>query len=177
MRRTNALFPRGLRPSVPWPRSLGTPPWGAKRELEFGASRVGTRYEVEVLRPDDADTLRGGYDRLVQVVADGQPGLLYVGTPTLPRHVVLVLPGDGDRTLDVYDPATGRVSHLRRDAFVGHRGGRARGVGAGVAGSASPVGTCRGWRCSPPACGPPRARPMPPTSTPPPPDAPGRNLC
>lgn len=125
MRRTNALFPRGLRPSVPWPRSLGTPPWGAKRELEFGASRVGTRYEVEVLRPDDADTLRGGYDRLVQVVADGQPGLLYVGTPTLPRHVVLVLPGDGDRTLDVYDPATGRVSHLRRDAFVGHRLGLA----------------------------------------------------
>ncbi|MFN8044893.1 MAG: hypothetical protein U0Q08_02390 [Dermatophilaceae bacterium] len=121
MRRTNALFPRGLRPSLPWPHALGTPPWGAKRELEFGASRSGTRYRVEVLRPDDADTLREGYDRLVDVVAEGEPGLLYVGTDLLPRHVVLVLPGDGDRTLDVYDPDSGRVSHLRRDAFVEHR--------------------------------------------------------
>jgi hypothetical protein len=35
--------------------------------------------------------------------------------------VVLVLPGDGDRNLDVYDPATGRVDHLRRDAVVERR--------------------------------------------------------
>ena len=35
-----------------------------------------------------------------------------------PRHIVLVLPGDGDRMLDVYDPGSGRVSHLRRDVVV-----------------------------------------------------------
>ena len=57
----------------------------------------------------------------VDVVADGEPGLLYVGNEILPRHVVLVLPGDGDRTLDVYDPFSGRVTHLRRDDFVDHR--------------------------------------------------------
>lgn len=119
MRRTNALFPAGARPNLPWPRALGTPPWGAKRELEYGAARLGTLYAVELLRPDAARELRRGYDRLVDVVAEGEPGLLYIGNAVLPRHVVLILPGDGDRTLDVYDPATGRVGHLRRDAFVG----------------------------------------------------------
>ena len=44
--------------------------------------------------------------------------MLYVGNAVAPRHVVLVLPGDGDRMLDVYDPGTGRVSHLRRDVVV-----------------------------------------------------------
>lgn len=119
--RTNALFPAGVLPQVPWPRRLGTPPWGARLELERGAARWGTRYEIEVLRPDDQDGLRTSYDRLVDVVAQGEPGLLYVGNATLPRHVVLILPGDGDRTLDVYDPGSGRVGHLRRDALLGHR--------------------------------------------------------
>ena len=38
MRRTNGLWGAGGRPNVPWPRALGTPPWGAKRELEHGAA-------------------------------------------------------------------------------------------------------------------------------------------
>mgnify|MGYP003617256336 FL=1 len=50
-RRTNGLFPAGLHLNVPWPRALGTPPWGAKRELERGAARRGTGCTVEVLRP------------------------------------------------------------------------------------------------------------------------------
>lgn len=58
------------------------------------------------------------FDTLVDVVAEGEPGLLYVGNTVAPRHVVLVLPGDGDRMLDVYDPGSGRVNHLRRDAVV-----------------------------------------------------------
>ena len=118
---TNGLFPGERRPQLPWPRRLGTPPWGARRELERGAARRGTQYEIELLRPDDADALRVSYDRLVDVVAEGEPGLLYVGNDTLPRHVVLILPGDGDRTLDVYDPGSGRVGPLRRDDLVGHR--------------------------------------------------------
>ena len=40
-------------------------------------------------------------------MAEGEPALLYIGNGVSPRHVVLVLPGDGDRMLDVYDPATG----------------------------------------------------------------------
>ena len=61
------------------------------------------------------------FDTLVDVVAEGEPALLYVGNALSPRHVVLVLPGDGDRMLDVYDPATGRVDHLRRDTVVQRR--------------------------------------------------------
>ncbi len=121
MARTNALSLRGGRLNPPWPHRLGTPPWGARAELELGASRLGTRYSVEVLRPDSTRSLRSGYDRLVDVVADGEPGLLYVGNALLPRHVVLILPGDGDRIVDVYDPATGRVRVLRRDEVVQRR--------------------------------------------------------
>ena len=74
-----------------------------------------------MLRTADEAQLVTAFDGLVDVVADGEPALLYVGNALLPRHVVLVLPGDGDRTLDVYDPATGRVDHLRRDTVVQRR--------------------------------------------------------
>ncbi|MGG5260887.1 hypothetical protein [Phycicoccus avicenniae] len=121
MRRTNGLFAGARRLNGPWPRALGTPPWGAKHELEFGASRLGTRYTVDVLRGADEYGLVERFDTLVRVVAEGEPALLYVGNAVLPRHVVLVLPGDGDRMLDVYDPGTGRVDHLRRDTVVQHR--------------------------------------------------------
>ena len=118
MQRTNSLLPGGRRLNVPWPRRFGTPPWGARRELEYGAARRGTLYTVDVLRPDSRSDLIGSFDTLVDVVAEGEPALLYVGNAAMPRHVVLVLPGDGDRMLDVYDPGSGRVSHLRRDAVV-----------------------------------------------------------
>ena len=121
MRRTNSIFAPGQAPILPWPRRLGTPPWGALRELERGASRRGTQYTLDVLRPDDEAELVAAFDTLVDVVAEGEPALLYVGNALLPRHVVLVLPGDGDRMLDVYDPGTGRVDHLRRDTVVQRR--------------------------------------------------------
>ncbi len=121
MDRTNRLYAGGRRLNVPWPRSLGTPPWGAKKELEFGASRRGTRYTVEVLRTDLAKRLRADHARLVEVVDDGEPALLYVGSAVLPRHVVLVLPGDGDGVLDVYDPTTGLVTLLDEESFGARR--------------------------------------------------------
>ncbi len=121
MRRTNRLSVGAGHVDPPWPRRLGTPPWGARRELELGAARAGTRYAIDLYRTDDAAALRKAFDTLLAVVADGEPGLLYVGNDLSPRHVVLVLPGDGDRQLDVYDPASGRVDHLRRDAVVERR--------------------------------------------------------
>jgi len=121
MRRTNSLFAGGRRPVLPWPRRLGTPPWGALRELEYGASRIGTLYTLDLLRSGGEDALVASFDTLVDVVAEGEPALLYVGNALSPRHVVLVLPGDGDRMLDVYDPADGRVDHLRRDTMVERR--------------------------------------------------------
>ncbi|KRE44169.1 hypothetical protein [Knoellia sp. Soil729] len=121
MRRTNGILAGPHWLDVPWPRALGTPPWGAKRELEYGAATSGTRYDVASVRHLSDAGLRAAFERLVDVVAQGEPGLLYVGSTHLPRHVVLVLPGDGDRVLDVYDPGTGRVGHLRRDTVVERR--------------------------------------------------------
>lgn len=118
MRRTNRLFSGGGRLNVPWPRSLGTPPWGARKELEFGASKRGTDYELRVVRQLSRGALRDAHARLVEVVAEGEPALLYIGNGVLPRHVTLVLPGDGDRVLDVYDPATGEVTLLDVDRFA-----------------------------------------------------------
>ena len=107
MRRTNGILAAGGRPQLPWPRQLGTPPWGALRELELGAARRGTRYVLDLLRTHSEGDLVDAFDTLLDVVAEGEPALLYVGNAVTPRHVVLVLPGDGDRMLDVYDPATG----------------------------------------------------------------------
>jgi hypothetical protein len=121
MGRTNRLYAGGRRLNLPWPRRLGTPPWGARKELEFGASRRGTTYVVDVLRPHLPRRLRADHARLRDVVADGEPALLYVGNAVLPRHVVLVLPGDGDNLLDVYDPATGMVSLLDEASFAERR--------------------------------------------------------
>jgi hypothetical protein len=121
MARTNRLWSGGGRLNIPWPRALGTPPWGAKKELEFGASRRGTEYEVGMLRTRSRRSLRSAHARLLEVVTDGEPALLYVGNRILPRHVVLVLPGDGDALLDVYDPATGSVTLLDADSFAERR--------------------------------------------------------
>jgi hypothetical protein len=121
MGRTNRLVAAGGRLNVPWPRALGTPPWGARKELEFGAARRGTDYRLEVLRPLWRRRLRRAYGRLLELVADGEPALLYVGSAALPRHVVLVLPGDGDSTLDVYDPGTGMVGSLDEGSFAARR--------------------------------------------------------
>jgi hypothetical protein len=119
MRRTNRVVGAGGRLNLPWPRALGTPPWGARKELEYGAARQGTSYEVSPLRQRGRQGLRDAHARLVEVVADGAPALLYLGSGALPRHVTLVLPGDGDRLLDVYDPATGEVTMLDEERFAG----------------------------------------------------------
>lgn len=118
LKRTNGLYAGGGRLNAPWPPALGTPPWGARKELEFGASRRGTTYEILPVRQLTRRRLRAAYSRMVDVVVDGEPALLYLGSALLPRHVVLVLPGDGERVLDVYDPATGRVSVLDQGRFA-----------------------------------------------------------
>ncbi len=118
MARTNRLIAGGRRLNLPWPRALGTPPWGARKELEFGAARKGTSYALRPVRQLTVAGLRAAHTRLVDVVAEGEPALLYIGNATLPRHVTLVLPGDGDRVLDVYDPATGEVTLLDEERFA-----------------------------------------------------------
>ncbi len=118
-RRTNSLRAGGGRLNLPWPRALGTPPWGAKSELEYGAARRGTRYDVETLRLLGPAALDAHYSRLLELVADGEPALLYVGDTRLPRHVCLIMPDRGDGDLEVYEPSAGVVRQLGRAAFVG----------------------------------------------------------
>lgn len=104
--------------NLPWPRALGTPPWGARAELELGASRRGTSYAVEFVRHDGRTGLARDFAHLTEVVAEGEPGLLYVGNVVLPRHIVLVLPGSRPGVVDVYDPGSGRVVTRRTTQFV-----------------------------------------------------------
>jgi hypothetical protein len=125
MGRTNAVVGAGGRLQLPWPRALGTPPWGARRELEAGAAAAGSRYRLRVVRFATPSTLRRTYRQLAQVVDGGRPALLYVGNALTPRHVTLVLPGDGDAVLDVYDPATGTVTALDEGRYAARRLGLA----------------------------------------------------
>ena len=118
MGRTNGVRAGSGRLNAPWPHALGTPPWGAKKELEYGASKLGTTYEVDVVREWRSTRLGPRFDHLLDVVADGEPALLYVGNAWTPRHVTLVLPEDEQRRLAVYDPGSGRVSRLERDDFT-----------------------------------------------------------
>ena len=121
--RTNGLAGPGGRLQLPWPRALGTPPWGAARELELA---LGTRHRVRWVRWRSAAGLEAAFDSLR---TQAHPALLYVGSPTLPRHVVLVLPGDpggrGGGTLTdhltVYEPSAGRVLEVHREPFAARR--------------------------------------------------------
>ena len=119
-RRTNTLTLGASGLNLPWPRRLGTPPWGAKRELELGAAKQGATYGVSLVRPLARSALVESFERLNAVVSDGMPALLYVGSETLPRHVLLILPGNGDDRLDVYDPADGSVRARGVRSFASH---------------------------------------------------------
>lgn len=116
--RTNGWHGPGGGLSLGWPRALGTPPWGLRRELEHGASRAGTRYRIISVRAHSQESLRARYRRLLDLVVDGEPAALYVGNRLLPRHVTLVLPGDRPGGLDVYEPASGTRQCLDEEAFV-----------------------------------------------------------
>ena len=144
MNRTNGFRAAGGQWNIPWPRALGTQPWGAKTELEHGAARPeavgpppsgansplahgparpGAAYAMRLVRLDSSDALREVHRDLVRLVREGLPALLYIGNTWLPRHVTLVLPGhghglDADGRLDVYDPATGSVTELAADRFA-----------------------------------------------------------
>jgi hypothetical protein len=119
MDRTNGIQAAGGKLNLPWPRALGTPPWGAEKELEDGAARPGAAYRMRVVRLGSGQGLREVYQDLAGLVGEGLPALLYIGNARLPRHVTLVMPGDTDRSgLDVYDPATGSVTELDPDRFA-----------------------------------------------------------
>src|SRR6476620_365443 len=109
------------RTSRPWPRALGTPPWGALNELEFGAADPAADYTVAWVRHRGRAGLERAYAALRARVRAGRPALLYVGNTWTPRHVVLVMPPTGEQDLDVYEPSVGRVVDLPKRSFVERR--------------------------------------------------------
>ena len=94
MGRTNALVGPGSRLQLPWPRALGTPPWGAQRRAGGRARPHWDPLRVAAwcgsLGPA---ALRATTGSSCTSSAMGRPALLYVGNALAPRHVTLVLPG------------------------------------------------------------------------------------
>jgi hypothetical protein len=119
--RTNGLVGAGGRLQLPWPRALGTPPWGARGELENGAARAGLDYDISWFRFGSPAMLERSYAALQARASEEQPALLYIGNAWTPRHVVLVMPPTRGQQLDVYEPSIGRVVDLPRESFTGRR--------------------------------------------------------
>lgn len=102
----------------PWPRALGTPPWAVARQLSAlrTTSRPPLPHRTRQVRCD-----RGAaYDRIVAAVRAARPVPLYVGNRWSPRHVVLCV-GETAGVLRCYEPGSGRIIAVPRDAFVGNR--------------------------------------------------------
>ncbi|MCA0436623.1 MAG: hypothetical protein M9891_18680 [Austwickia sp.] len=118
MRRTNSVLAYPGRLQLPWPRSLGTSPWGAAAELEERSADPGHDYRIVPIRGLSPEALAGAFDAVVARVRPGAPVLLYVGSATLPRHVCLIFAGEGDRTVLLYEPASGSVELPSRDRFA-----------------------------------------------------------
>jgi len=96
------------RAQMPWPKSLGTPPWAVARQM---SAVTGTSYDTSVINPFNR---RSALKQIRSATEDGNVVPLYVGNRWSPRHVVLVLNDD----LDVYEPAAGKRVRISEDDFV-----------------------------------------------------------
>ncbi|MDO5710862.1 MAG: hypothetical protein Q4P32_03870 [Micrococcales bacterium] len=119
--RTNSVMPSPGALQAPWPRALGMPPWGAQSELENGAALPGTCYAITLLRHLTSEALEDTVRRLLGRLDVGMPMLLYVGSPSLPRHVTLAFVGEQGQRPTLYDPGCGRVGAFPAAALVQRR--------------------------------------------------------
>lgn len=117
-RQITGLADTSGRPQVPWPRKFGTPPWAVARQLSRtpGADGTTTPYGWHVART----SLSSAYQRLLDATQADRVAGLFVGSTWVPRHVVLVVGATG-ATLEVYDPARGRLHTLDKVTFTGSR--------------------------------------------------------
>ena len=116
--RITGLADTSGKPQIPWPRKFGTPPWAVARQLSatLGADGTTTAYSWHVART----SLSTAYQRLLDATTAGRVAAIFIGSTWLPRHVVLVV-GSAGATVQVYDPARGRLSSLDKVAFTGSR--------------------------------------------------------
>ncbi len=120
-RRSTARAVAGL---LPWPRALGTPPWGAARVARF----PGVTYRAVPVDDTRADEVRDLLARVDDALDRGVPVPLYSGgdlsgglAAAVPRHVVLAV-GRTDDGYAVYEPGAGAVLPLPRAALLDPRG-------------------------------------------------------
>ncbi len=102
---------RAFRIRPPWPRALGTPPWGVRDELTALAA---VPYRTVLIDPGSAQSRARAFALLTDTVTAGLPAALFTGNGVLPRHVVLAV----DTGLRVYDPGRGVVVPLNQSDFV-----------------------------------------------------------
>lgn len=109
----SAVNVHGLGP-VPWPRSLGTPPWRVDDHSRFS----GLRFRGAMLDDTDEHTMRAAIAHASAALRDGIPVPLYTGgdstgglSAVVPRHVVL-LTALTDNGFTVYEPGAARALPL-----------------------------------------------------------------
>ncbi len=113
--------------ALPWPRALGTPPWGAAHVARFALS-PGVAYRS--VRVDDtrADEVQDLLVRVDRALDRGVPVPLYSGgdlrggpAAAIPRHVVLATHRTGD-AYTVYEPGSGHLLRIDRATLVAPHG-------------------------------------------------------
>ncbi len=100
---------------LPWPTTLGTPPWGAAREARY----PGTRFRQRLLDDTDTVDLSGVLGQLADALDAGIPVPLYAGgdsargwSTAIPRHVVLAVRSRPDGIL-LWEPSAGALIAVR----------------------------------------------------------------
>lgn len=117
---THRILTRAGPGGLPWPRALGTPPWGAAR-----IARVpGVRYTHRAVDDHNPKVLPATTDMLMAATSAGVPVPIYSGGNTargwstaVPRHVLLALPTAGDR-LRIFDPGSGYIHRVRPEELA-----------------------------------------------------------
>lgn len=125
---------------LPWPASLGTPPWGAATTARY----PGATFRSVMIDDTDTRALRALLSRIERALAAGVGVPLFTGgdlggglAAAFPRHVVL-LTADGDRSspdaapgsrgagqYTVYEPSSGALHGITRADLLAPDGARA----------------------------------------------------
>ncbi len=114
----------GMGIGLPWPRRLGTPPWGLAATLRV----AGLRFRSHMLDDSHIPTMERFTARATRLVTAGIPVPVYSGgdsagglSQAVPRHVVLLVgryTADAEAGFEVFEPSAGRVRRLADSRIV-----------------------------------------------------------
>ena len=117
--RTNAWHDRDGDFNPAWPMALGTHPDDVAREMSAtgGSGVPGTTYQVDYVRLEDR---AASFDKMASAAQAGHTVPAFVGSPGMPRHVVLVT-GAESGALTFYEPGEGRTVTVTREQWLNDR--------------------------------------------------------